>query len=121
MRILRDHVVAEQSRIALLLENRNVDLRVLLQPGVAGELDEAEQRQSGDGGGGPRCLHLAGVLSSCFFTQTRLGFSWSNFVSACRASASLFSLRRLSPSHRYASAFFGSSSIALRKSALACA
>src|ERR1041384_4514088 len=118
--MLRDHVVAQQRRVALMLEDRDIDLSVLLQPGVAGKPEEGYERESNDRGRDPGPPHLTGVLSSCCFTQTRFGFSSRAFVSACRASASLFSFRRLTPSHKYASAFFGSSLIASRKSALAC-
>ena len=59
------------------------------------------------------------VFSSCWAAHARLGFISRDFEKAWRASAFLFSFRRLIPSHNQASAFLGSSSRALRKSAVA--
>ena len=101
VRMLRQDVVAQQRRVALMLQDRDVDLRVLLQPGVAGKLEEGQQRQRQRRPRRPRARFIwPGVFSNCCFTHTRFGFSSSDLVSACRASASLFSLRRLTPSHR---------------------
>ncbi len=50
MRFARDDVVLERRRIPNTLEHRRPNLSVLLQPGVAGKLKEAEQRQPGEAG-----------------------------------------------------------------------
>src|SRR4051812_6634521 len=81
--------------------------------------EEGRERQREAGAGNREPAHLDGVFSSCCFTQTRFGFKSSDFWNAARASASLFSFRKLSPSHRYASAFLASSCIAFFKSAIA--
>ena len=50
VRVLHDQVAIENGGIAQMLEDRRVDLRVLLQPGVARELKEGQQRESADRG-----------------------------------------------------------------------
>src|SRR5262249_31883223 len=106
---LHQHVLTEHRRIPQVLQDRNVDLGVLLQPGMARELIERQNGQDQAGGGHRPVFHAAGVFSNCSFTQTRRGLSSSDFWKAWRASALRCALRKLSPSHRYASADLGSS------------
>src|SRR5947209_7774811 len=124
--MLDQDVVTQNRGVAQMLQDRHVNLAVLLQPGMAGKLKKGQQRERGharapaNGGSVDRePFHFAGVLSSCCFTQIRLGLSSSDFSNAWRASPFLFSLRRLKPSQRYASAFLASNWMALRKSAMA--
>src|ERR1051326_3609179 len=93
--MLHQNVVAQGRRIALVLQNRRVNLAVLLQPGMARKAKEGQER---DGETEERRrqvqerpLHFAGVLSSCCFAQTRAGFSSSDLANALRASASRLS------------------------------
>ena len=100
MWLLHQNLIAQHGRVAQMLQNGDVDLGILLQVRVAGELEKREQRERQSGGGGRPRLHFAGVLSNCCFTQTRLGFSASDFSNAWRASASCLAWRRLTPSHK---------------------
>ncbi len=54
VRVLGDGVVAQDGGIAEVLQDGDVDLRILLQPGVAGELEKGEQRQPGQHGKQPQ-------------------------------------------------------------------
>ncbi len=112
VRVLHQDIVAQDGGVAEMFQDGNVDLAILLEPGVAGELKERQQRERQAEGSGRERLHFAGVFSNCCLVQRRLGLSSRDLVNAWRASASRFSLRRLSPSHRYASALAGSSSMA---------
>ena len=98
--MLHQNVVAQDGGVAEVFQDGDVDLAVLLEPGVAGELKEGEQRERQAKSSGRERLHFAGVFSNCCLAQTRLGLSSRDLVKAWRASASRFSLRRLSPSHR---------------------
>ena len=98
--VLHQDVVAQDRGVAQVFEDGDVDLAVLLEPGVAGELKEGEQRERSAGSSGRERLHFAGVFSNCCLVQTRLGLSSSDLAKAWRASASRFSLRRLRPSQR---------------------
>ena len=98
--VLHQDVVAQDGGVAQVFEDGDVDLAILLEPGVAGELKEGEQRERHADGSGRERLHFAGVFSNCCLAQTRLGLSSSDLANAWRASASRFSLRRLRPSHR---------------------
>ena len=98
--VLHQDVVAQHGGVAQVLEDGDVDLGILLEPGVAGELEKGQQRERHAGSSGRERLHLAGVFSNCCLAQTRFGLSSSDLVNAWRASASRFSLRRLRPSHR---------------------
>jgi hypothetical protein len=62
-----------------VFQNRCVDLRVLLQPGMTGELIKGKESQDHDGGADRPVLHAAGVLSNCSFAHTRRGFNSSDF------------------------------------------
>ena len=86
--VLHQDVVTQDGGVAQMFKDGDVDLAILLQPGVAGELKISEQRERQSGGSGRPGLHFAGVLSSCCFTQTRLGLSASDLVRAWRAGAS---------------------------------
>ena len=94
VRALDQDFAGEHGRIPEVLEYRDVDLGILREVGVAGELKPGQQRQDGQRGRDPEfCDHWAGVLSSCSFAQTRRGFSSTAFVKAWRAAALLCSLR----------------------------
>ena len=98
--VLHQDVVAQDRGVAQVFEDGDVDLAILLEPGVAGELKKGEQRERHAGSSGRERFHFAGVFSNCCLAQTRLGLSSSDLANAWRASASRFSLRRLRPSHR---------------------
>src|ERR1035438_10367561 len=117
--MLHQDVVAQHRGVAQVLQDRDVDLAILLQPGVAGELKKSEQRERYGGSSGRQRFHFAGVFSNCCLAQRRLGLSSRDLANAWRASASRFSLRRLRPSHSQASALARSSSMAFWKSGMA--
>src|SRR5471030_2176588 len=104
VRMLHQDVVTKKRGVAQMLQDRHINLAVLLQPGMAGKLKKGQEREpchsDNSGCGHRKMLHFAGVLSSCCFTQIRLGFSSSDLPKAWRASAFLFSLRKLRPSRR---------------------
>src|ERR1039458_9025215 len=54
------------------------------------ELEECRDSRDRPGG----LSYFPGILANCWRVQKRLGLSSSDLVKACRASASLFSLRR---------------------------
>ena len=49
VRVLDHQVAIQRAGIAQMLQDRRVDLRVLLQPGVSGKLEEGQQREAADG------------------------------------------------------------------------
>ncbi len=81
--VLHQDVVAQDGGVAQVFEDGDVDLAILLEPGVAGELKEGEQRERHADGSGRERLHFAGVFSNCCLVQTRLGLSSSDLAKAC--------------------------------------
>src|SRR4029077_9145242 len=93
VRMLYQDVVAQDGGVAQVFEYGDVDLAILLEPGVAGELKEGEQRERNAGSSGRERLHFAGVFSSCCLAQTRFGVSSSDLAKRWRASGAGFSVR----------------------------
>src|ERR1700686_2600584 len=111
MRLQRNKVSRERGRVPNVFQHRNPDLRVLLQPGMTGEFEKAEEGEAQESGedGEARARHCAGVLSNCCFVQMRFGFNSTAVARALRASALRFCFRNAMPSQRWASADLGSS------------
>ena len=106
MRAQRHRIFRIQRRIAQPLQNRQVNLRVRMQKGVAWKVQPAEQCQYRNRPRQGRHLrgHRAGVFSSCCLAHLRSGFNCSDRSIAVRASALRPALRNAIPSHRCASA-----------------
>ena len=80
--VLYQNVIAQNRGVAQVFEDGNVDLAVLLQPGVPRELKEGHERERHAEGSGRERFHFAGVFSNCCLAQTRLGLSSSDLTKA---------------------------------------
>src|ERR1700730_7868977 len=103
MWMLGYQIFLQHGGIPNVLQDRHIDLRIRLQPRVAGKLKKMDQGDRKDRRADQEPSHLGGVLSSCCLVKTRLGLSASDFENASRASSLRCSLRRARPSHRYVS------------------
>src|SRR6266496_6468760 len=119
MGALHQVVVPQRSRVAQMFQNASVNLSILLQPGMSGEVKKREQTNTRERRRNQEAIHWAGVLSSCCLVQRRFGSSSSERSKDLRASAFRRALRCARPSHIQGSADFGSSSMAFLKSATA--